>query len=452
MTLRLVVVAALVAGWSALGVGVAATYNAHTTADEPEYLMTALSLAEDRSLDVSDERLARRYRPFHKALLPVQAQRRSDGSRISPHDPLLAAVLALPMALGGWIAAKLMLAALAGLLAAVTLWTSVRRFALAERTATITVLAFAGAAPLSVYGTQVYPELPAALAVVTGIACLTGRHLQRATVLGAIATVVALPWLAVKYAPVSAVLAAWLLVQLWRDGSQRRRLGWVIVVFAVAGATYLAAHQAWYGGWTVYAAGDHFVAGEFSVVGNAPNPAGRSVRLVGLLVDRNFGLAVWQPLYLAAPVAFGALARVRPPGWALLSALVAAGWLNATFVALTMHGYWWPGRQLVVVLPAVVLAVAWVAAGSSLMRNLIVLGGLVGAVDYGWLLVEGYAGRATWVVDFFDTTNPLVRVPMALLPDYQRSATADWALHACWTLLVVALGLAAYRRARIRVT
>ena len=36
---------------------------------------------------------------------------------------------------------------------------------------------------------------------------------------------------------------------------------------------------------------------------------------------------------------------------------LAAGWATATWVALTMHGYWWPGRQLVAVLPLGVIAV-----------------------------------------------------------------------------------------------
>ena len=453
MTRRLVAVALLVAAWTALGTGVRATYNARTTADEPEYLMTALSLAEDRSLDVSDERLARRYRPFHEALLPVQSERRADGSRISPHDPLLPALLALPMTLGGWVAAKLMLAALAGVLAATTLWTAVRRFAVPVDTATLTVLAFAGAAPFAVYGTQAYPELPAALAVVAAIACLTGP-LGRWSVIGSIAAVVALPWLAVKYAPVAAVLAIALLVQLWRgDGGRRRAttIAWTLGAFVVAGVSYLAAHQAWYRGWTVYAAGDHFVGGEFTVVGNKPNLAGRSARLIGLLVDRNFGLATWQPLFLAAPVAFGALVRLRPRGWTLLCAVAAVGWLNATFVALTMHGFWWPGRQLVVVLPAAVLTVAWWAAHSRFAARTVVAGGVIGALNYAWLVAEGLAERLTWVVDFFTTTNPLVRVPMLLLPDYQRDAAVDWALHAGWIVAVVALGLAGYRTNRIRV-
>ena len=65
---------------------------------------------------------------------------------------------------------------------------------------------------------------------------------------------------------------------------------------------------------------------------------GLAWRLVRLLVDRHFGLAVWQPAALAVVPAVAALARRRPPGAVLLLGTAAAGWLTATFVALTMHG------------------------------------------------------------------------------------------------------------------
>ena len=108
-----------------------------------------------------------------------------------------------------------------------------------------------------------------------------------------------------------------------------------------------------------YAAGDHFVGGELSVVGTEPDYLGRSRQLLGLLVDRGFGLAAWQPAWLLAVPAVAALARRRPPGWGALALPLAAGWLVATFVALTMQGWWFAGRQVVVVLPLAALAVAW---------------------------------------------------------------------------------------------
>ena len=115
--------------WTAPLAAVRATDGERTTADEPQYLLSALSLGEDRSLDIRDERAAERHREFHESGLPLQEGLRPDGSRVSPHDPLLPVVLAMPMTLGGWVAAKLTLAALAGGLAALMLWVAVRRFA-----------------------------------------------------------------------------------------------------------------------------------------------------------------------------------------------------------------------------------------------------------------------------------------------------------------------------------
>ena len=82
---------------------------------------------------------------------------------MSPHDPLLPAILAMPMGLGGWAAAKATLAAFGSVLAALLVWTAHRRFAVPLGVAGD--LAFGVTAPLSAYATQVYPELPAALAV-----------------------------------------------------------------------------------------------------------------------------------------------------------------------------------------------------------------------------------------------------------------------------------------------
>ena len=172
------------------------------------------------------------------------------------------------------------------------------------------------------------------------------------------AAVVALPWLAVKYVPVAAALA---LVGCWglvRAGQGRRALV-LAGSLAVAGVAFLVLHRWWYGGWTPYAAGDHFVGGELSVVGTEPDYLGRSRRLLGLLVDRGFGLAAWQPAWLLAVPALAAMLARRPRGWAAVAAPLAAGWLVATFVALTMHGWWFAGRQVVVVLPLAALAVAW---------------------------------------------------------------------------------------------
>ncbi|MFI6800310.1 hypothetical protein [Streptosporangium canum] len=489
LTVRTALVAVVGTVAALLGIGVRARFGAHVAVDEPQYLLTALSIFEDFDLDITDELDDGRWMPWAGTeALPVQTEVLPGGTQISPHDPLLPILLAVPMGLGGWIAAKAVMALMAGALAALTLWTAVRRFAVPAGLATVGVILASAAAPLAVYGQQVYPELPAALATLAAVAVLTGPAFAgaappagrppvpatepvpgtagaaagpAASLSGLVGRVVgprpravavfglmvtALPWLSVKYAPVAAALA---LLGLWRLRAARRPLLGLAAGFAVMGAVYLGIHRLVWGGWTVYASGDHFQeSGEFGVMGFDPDYAGRAVRLVGLMVDRGYGLAAWQPAWLLLlPAAGFALRRLRPRGAALLRPHgavlllpLAAGWLTATFVALTMHGYWWPGRQTVVVLPLAVLLILVLLAGRPGWLRWAGLGlGVAGLVDYAWLLADGYARRITWVSGFDQVGSPLHRLLGNLLPDYRLGWNGFWPLHLAWALASVLL-------------
>ncbi|HET6954310.1 MAG TPA: hypothetical protein VFI47_28355 [Acidimicrobiales bacterium] len=438
-----VAVGVVVAAWAVLALPARATWGARTTADEPQYLLSALSLGEDGDLTIGDELAARRYAPFHEVLLPPQTQVLPDGREVSPHDPLLPALLAAPMGLGGWAAAKGTLAVLGGVLSALLVWTAHRRFAVPLGVAAVTVLAFGVTPPLTAYATQVYPELPAAVAVTVAIATLAGRR-RPADLAGFAGATVALPWLGVKYVPVAGALVAvavWLLV-----GERRRRAAAALVAgLAVAGLAYLVVHRIVYGGWTVYAAGDHFSGGELTVMGDRPDRLGRSRRLTGLLLDRGFGLAAWMPGYLLAVPALAVVVRRRPPGWSLLLAPLAAGWATATWVALTMHGWWWPGRQVVVAAPCLVLAVAWWAGRARAVRPLVAAAGAWGAAMWVWLVVEVLRRQRTLVVDFEGTRDPLYRAWHASLPDYRTPHLRDWVAQAVWLAVLGGAVLVALR-------
>jgi hypothetical protein len=419
-----------------------------TTGDEPQYLLSALSLGEDLDLDVSDERSDRRYeRVFHRYYLaPQQEAERTDGRLVSPHDPLLPALLALPVRAGGWLFARFALAAMAGMLAALVLWVAVRRFGVALRAAVVTVAGFSLAAPLAVYGTQVYPELPAALALTAAVAGALGPPKWRnIAVLGV--AIVALPWLGAKYVGVAAAIGVVGLLRLAQDRPRRAvalGAGW-----ALAAVTYAVSHQIIYSGWTAYASAG-FLATEGDVVGVEPDFVGRGVRLVGLLVDRDFGLLAWAPAFALAVPALAALARRRPPGWLVLAAPLAAGWLSATFVALSMHDWAWPGRQVVVVVPLLALAVAWWAGQSAARLRLVALGGAVGVLTYVWVLTDALRERITVVVDFDRTGAPWFRAIGALLPDYRNPSPGMWARHAAWIAVFALLAIAGWRTAASR--
>ena len=403
-------VAAFVA--ALLGLDARATYGARTSADEPYYLLTAQSLAEDLDLDIADEMERAAYAPYHEIALNQQTRPLDDGQRLSPHDPLLSVLLAPGYAVGGWQGAKVTLALIAGITAALGWWVATRRFGVSGGVAALVVGGLACTAPLATYGSQVYPELPAGLAVLAGVAALTGRRLTRGAAAVACVAIVALPWLAVKYAPVAAVLAVALLVR----APQRLRVV-TLAVLGLAGTTYLVVHQRIWGGWTVYATGDHFAdTGEFSVVGTSPDHLGRSRRLVGLLADRSFGLVPWSPAWLLLPVAGGGLARRRPPGALLVGAVVIVGWLTATFVALTMHGWWFPGRQVVHVLPVAAVGIAWFVERHRTLVVPVAVAIAAGVVTWAWLAWEASTDRRTLIVDMISTRVPTYRV-WGLLPD-----------------------------------
>ncbi|MGB3829969.1 MAG: hypothetical protein WA962_14470 [Ornithinimicrobium sp.] len=464
---RRLLVAALLAGVlsmmvAALGISVRAADVGAAAVDEPQYLLTATSLWEDGDLDISDERAAGRADAFYDGALPVQTSVLQGGARISPHDPLLPVLLAPAVGLGGWVGAKIMLSVTAGLLAAAIAWVVGTRWKVPPMIAG-TVAAVAGtSAPLAVYGNQVYPELPAALVVVIAVAAILPRSTAQggsteqprgwspARALVLVLAITALPWLAVKYVLVAAALAAVALVRM--RSTDPRMAAFVTAILALSGAIWLTAHRLLYGGWTAYATGDHFAgSGEFGAVGFAPDYFGRSTRLIGLLVDRDYGLAAWQPAWLlvipAVGLLWGALRsghRAASSGVGVLTLPLLAGWLTAVFVALTMHGFWWPGRQLVVVLPLAAMLIAIALARADLPARRVVLAAAgvmatIGVLVQGWVLTAGQRGSLTWVGAPNVTPPAPLGLLRSVLPDYRELGAADWTLHALW--VCAALGL-----------
>lgn len=426
-------VGALVTLWCLPGVFARATTGARTTADEPQYLMTAESLAADRDLDVANQRAAGSYRAYHEVGLPLQEEIASDASRISPHDPLLPVLLAVPIALGGWVGAKAFLALVAGLLAAALLFVAEARLGVRRTLAVPVVLAASLAAPLAIYATQVYPEIVAALVVALTIAVVTApRPTARHAVVFA-ALVSALPWLSVKYAPVALALVG-VAVARSTAGSAARSRFVLLGLLGMSAIAFAVLHLRWYGGLTPYAVGSHFDAGQLDVMGN-PDLVGRSVRLVGLFVDRDFGLLVWQPLYAVAVLGLVELVRRRSPAAAILGLPVLAGWLNATFVALTMHGWWFPGRQVVVVLPCLVLATAWWCEqhASARVHAAVRVCAVLGASLAAWLLVQVAVTDTRLVTTFAELDHPWWRAARLALPDLRADRPLDTLLLFAWS-------------------
>jgi hypothetical protein len=217
-----------------------------------------------------------------------------------------------------------------------------------------------------------------------------------------------------------------------------------------AAVVYLWFHQVVYGGWTAYASGDHFVDGELVALGRDADPGGRAYRLTGLLTDRGFGLVAWAPAFLVVVAGVAGFLRRRPPGWVVVAVPLAVGWLNATFVAESMHDWSWPGRQVVVVLPLAVIATAWWVDRVPSVRPVLVGLTALGLAFWAWLLIEALAGGSSFslVVDLERTTNPAYGLWRSLLPDFRNPTWSTPVLATASTAVIAALAVLGARAVR----
>jgi membrane protein implicated in regulation of membrane protease activity len=80
----------------------------------------------------------------------------------------------------------------------------------------------------------------------------------------------------------------------------------------------------------------------------------------------------------------------------------------------------------------------------------VAVAGVIGAVNWAWLVAEVLDGRRTLIVDFETTSAPLYRAFRAVLPDYRSAGMADWALQAVWLAALAVVTVLAVRPARRR--
>jgi hypothetical protein len=155
----------------------------------------------------------------------------------------------------------------------------------------------------------------------------------------------------------------------------------------------------------------------------------------GLFIDRRFGIGHWAPIFLVVLPALPLLLTRGRLGLTVFG-LVGAQVLIATFVAITMMGWWFPGRTLVAVLPLfTLLLVALIEATPRLFRW-----GIGGLGVYSVLTTVALARAASsrevrLAVDPFDMSSPLFQGPAPLFPSYVAWGTDTVLLTAGWLVL-----------------
>jgi hypothetical protein len=122
----------------------------------------------------------------------------------------------------------------------------------------------------------------------------------------------------------------------------------------------------------------------------------------------------------------------------------------ATWVAVTMHGWWFPGRHLVHALPCAALVVVWWLDRLVVGRVVAWVGVALGALSSVWLAADAAVGDVTLVFDPWATTSPLLAGMQAVLPDMRAESAGVRVLVAVWAAGLAGVAVLAARREAAR--
>lgn len=393
--------------WIVLFAAYAATIGLHAFGssqfggDEPHYLLTAESIISDHDVDLRDEYATRAYADWYPYVLQRHG-RLTNGQANEPHGVGFPLLIAPAYALGGPLAVQLLMAAIAAL--AFTLGRALAQRIAPEPWATAAALGCGLSPPALAYSTTVGPELTAgALLAFATLLALRLRDLPRIRwVVGAAIALALLPWLGLSFALAGAVVA--LAMVYWL---RRRARGFAVLVtlevLVFSAIMFVTINDQLFGGFTPTQAD---VPGHGLDDLTASAVADRVPRLVGLWLDRSYGLLRWAPVLFLAFFALWLLWRSRRDRLSLLLAeqrdvevaaslcalVCAAQVFVATFVAPTMFGFWFPGRYLIAALPLAAALVAWgLRRAPRVGAALVALTLVTSAWWYGSLRIDGGA-------------------------------------------------------------
>jgi hypothetical protein len=309
--------------------------------DEPFHLVVMESLASDRDLDISDD-LDLENHPQNRLYAP--------GKPLF-HSPVLGIFLLPGYLLAGRTGALVLLALMGAALAALVARRS-QDLGLREPAVDVLVLVLAATYPLATYSTQIWPELPGALAVAALLVLAARSRGGRWSALAVAAAAAAVKTrLGLLTLPVAAV--AWL---------RRRPLRGLVALALATGAVFVV-------GWLTM--GHPF--GPYRRLNHLlPSDPGLAARVLGgLAFDAAGGLAFTAPLLLVALAGVGMLWRRGGSGERAM--LVGCG---LTLAALLHSQEWYgggspPARYLVPMLPAFALAGTMAVARPLRWRRLL---------------------------------------------------------------------------------
>lgn len=420
--------------------------------DEPHYLMIAESLLTDRDLDLANNYERRDGEWFSRPDIEAfpHARPMRTGALWSVHDigvpvamlPVYAiatraaarvpdSVLTRVRQTHGLFAYSLMNIALAGLTAcgAVLMANALRRLAPAGAPALV-ALFLALSPPVLSHAFLIFPEIFAFTAVcaVVWLLCLRDEEVSSRRVVVMLAVLGLLPWFHRKYS-FFALALLFLIVRRHRGWLKRTAFRTRVALAAVFVLPQIALHV-----WTFWAWGRW---GGPQMLNSLPfTAAGFQTGALGLLLDREYGLFGYGPIYLIVPAC---LALFWKQSWDLLVPVASLYLPMAAFVEWR-GGFSPAARYLVPLTPLLAIPVARALERRSVRRWIVPIAALqIGISAYLW-------NRPRWLWPAGDGVNHALDAMPVIGPLYDRllpsMAAADGIRHAWMTIAIVGVASA----------
>jgi hypothetical protein len=417
--------------------------------DEPHYLVIAQSLLRDHDLQIENNHTRGDYHEFFGPQLKPDFLRRGiNGQIYSIHAPGLPAVVAPVFALFGYPGVVVLLALLNAAATGLA-WTAIWRLTGRADASWFGWATVALTVPFAFEAFTVFPDgLGGAIVMAGVLVMLAGAAATERALMCAGAALAVLPWLHTRFALPAGALGLIIAARQLPSADRARRLALFLSVPAVSGLAWFWFFYAIYG--TPNPAAP-YGANTQSSLANIPRG------LTGLLIDQQFGILPYAPVYLCALIGFAPLVRRAPREAGELALIVLPYALVTAAYFMWWGGFSAPGRFLtIVLLPLSIPAGVWFANAGTAGR-LVGCGGLLFSVAITTTLAVVDRGRLVYNVRdgaslFLLWLAPLVNLQTALPSLFQGGVLTAWMRAAVWltgiaAMTAVGAALAARRQA-----
>lgn len=391
----------------------------HPTGDEPHYLIVTQSLIKDHDLDLTNNYQNRDYLLYFPAEIDPHVAPNSTHGKLYPVGGVGIPILLIPFFLIKSRVGTLIFANLIGALLAANLyllfWERTKNKVVSFSLALIGILTI----PLSIYSFQIYPEPLAALIVVYALRKLPDS-------LWSVLFLAFLPWIHAKYCPLVIVFLIFLLIK-------KRYYYLIPLVLSLIGLSLY--YKYYYGTFMPLNAG----SGSWLI----------SNGLLGIFVDRQFGLLAWSPFFLFFFFCHCELVEKR---YVCQGQKMALAWYNFGYsFANCLFRYWqagWspPPRYLVPLIPLFLLPIAYLLNKLQDFFTVLFFGILSGvSLFLSW---SGLSSPNS-LYSVQSLTNNLFSKMGAtnILPSFARASSKDWFLF--FLLLIFIICVATYYNYRL---